>query len=894
AGTFLIVTTSDDADLLGSQLMDALKLRDAEVTAMSWPAHADHPAMALQLQSAFAAKGFNDVVVVTATAPTDGRRDRLAGLGGQCVQHLVRIIRELPEIAGDVPRLNVVTRTAQSVLPDELPNLEQAGIRGLLRAIGAEHPQLRPTQIDVDDQVDANLVARQLLNGAEYDETAFRGGEWYTAHLHPSPLRPDERFNTVVDNADGGLRLEIRTPGDLQTLELAAFDRVAPGAGQIEVAVEASSLNFADVLVAMGRYPSFDGLRPQLGLDFAGVITAIGPDVTSHQVGDRVGGMSTNGCWGTFVTCAADAAVTLPADLSSDLAAAVTTASATAWYSLHDLARIKAGDKVLIHSATGGVGQAAIAIARAAGAEIFATAGTEERRQLLRDWGIQHCYDSRSAAFAEQILQDTDGYGVDIVLNSLTGAAQRAGVELLAFGGRFVEIGKKDIYGDTRMGLFPFRRNLSFYGVDLALMCATHPEQIRDLLDTVYRLTAEGVLPRPETTQYPLADAATAIRVMGAAEHTGKLLLTVPRTGQSSVVVPQEQAQVFRGDGAYIVTGGLGGLGLFLAAKMATAGSGRIVLNSRSAPKPDALEEIARMRAEGTDVEVVTGDVAQADTVDRLVAAATATGLPVRGILHAAAVVEDAVLTNITDDLIDRDWSPKVRGAMHLHDATLGQPLDWFCSFSSAAALLGSPGQGAYAAANSWLDAFTSWRRAQGLPASAIAWAAWDEIGRGAHLATGGKTTMIQPEEGAYAFETSLRYDRAYSGYAPIIGTPWLTDLAERSPFAQAFQAMSSASRPVGVSSFRAELHSMPQDEWPTRVRRLVSEQVSLILRRSVDPDHGIAEYGLDSLGNLELRTRLETETGIRVRSLDITTIRALADALCEQLAGVVTSASSQ
>jgi acyl carrier protein len=152
---------------------------------------------------------------------------------------------------------------------------------------------------------------------------------------------------------------------------------------------------------------------------------------------------------------------------------------------------------------------------------------------------------------------------------------------------------------------------------------------------------------------------------------------------------------------------------------------------------------------------------------------------------------------------------------------------------------------------------------------------------------------MIRPEEGAHAFETSLRYDRAYSGYAPIIGTPWLTDLAERSPFGQAFQAMSSSSRPVGVSSFRAELHSTPEDEWPTRVRRLVSEQVSLILRRSVDPDHGIAEYGLDSLGNLELRTRLETETGIRVRSLDITTIRALADALCEQLAGVVTSASS-
>lgn len=508
---------------------------------------------------------------------------------------------------------------------------------------------------------------------------------------------------------------------------------------------------------------------------------------------------------------------------------------------------------------------------------------------MLRRMGINNVYDSRSVDFAEQILEDTDGYGVDIVLNSLTGAAQRAGVDLLAFGGRFIEIGKKDIYGDTRMGLFPFRRNLSFYGVDLALMCTTHPEQIRELLNTVYRLTAEGVLPQPETTHYPLAEAATAIRVMGAAEHTGKLILSIPRVGHSTVVVPPEQARVFRSDGAYIVTGGLGGLGLFLAGKMSAAGAGRIVLNSRSQPTAAALAEIKRMRASGTEIEVVSGDIAQAETVDRLVSVATSSGLPVRGVLHAAAVVEDAILANITDELIERDWAPKVYGAWHLHRATTTQPLDWFCSFSSAAALLGSPGQGAYAAANSWLDGFTHWRRAQGLPATAIAWAAWDEIGAGAHLATAGDTTMISPDEGADAFEALLRHNRAHAGYAPVIGTPWLTDLARRSPFAEAFQA--SAERPSDTSSFRAELHSAAREEWPTLVRRLVAEQLSLILRRSVDPDRAISEYGLDSLGNLELRTRIETETGVRVRSMDITTIRGLAESLCETLAGVLTSA---
>src|SRR5690606_34316802 len=322
--------------------------------------------------------------------------------------------------------------------------------------------------------------------------------------------------------------------------------RVPPGPGQIEVAVTASSINFADVLIAFGRYPTFDGRRPQLGTDFAGVVTAVGPDVTSHRVGDRVGGLSPNGCWSTFVTCDADLAVPLPDGLTEGQAAAVSTAHATAWYGLHDLARLGAGEKVLIHSATGGVGLAAIAIARSVGAQIYATAGSPARRDLLRDMGIEHVYDSRSTAFADEIRRDTDGYGVDVVLNSLPGAAQRAGLELLSFGGRFIEIGKRDIYGDTRLGLFPFRRNLAFHGVDLGLMADSHPHKIRELLETVYRLTADGVLPMPQSTHYPLAEAATAIRVMSAAEHVGKLVLDVPHTGRADVVVPPEQASPFR------------------------------------------------------------------------------------------------------------------------------------------------------------------------------------------------------------------------------------------------------------------------------------------------------------------------------------------------------------
>ena len=246
--------------------------------------------------------GASGVVVLTGP-PVGDTDERCLTRGREHVRHLVRIARELTECSGEPPRLYVVTRKAQTVLSDDCANLDHAGLRGLMRVIAAEDPHMHATQIDVDEDTDAEQVACQLLVGSDEDETAWRSGQWYTARLRPAPLRPDERRTATANHQNDGMRLEIRTPGDLESLELTAFDRVPPGPGQIEVAVTASSINFADVLVAFGRYPSFDGRLPQLGMDFAGVVTAIGPNVTEHQIGDRVGGFSESGCWATFVTC---------------------------------------------------------------------------------------------------------------------------------------------------------------------------------------------------------------------------------------------------------------------------------------------------------------------------------------------------------------------------------------------------------------------------------------------------------------------------------------------------------------------------------------------------------------------------------------------------------------
>jgi polyketide synthase 5 len=289
------------------------------------------------------------------------------------------------------------------------------------------------------------------------------------------------------------------------------------------------------------------------------------------------------------------------------------------------------------------------------------------------------------------------------------------------------------------------------------------------------------------------------------------------------------------------------------------------------------------MRARGTEVEVIGGDIAQPSTAQRLVEAATSTGLALRGILHGAAVIEDGILSSVTEEQLCRNWAPKVQGALHLHEATRQEPLDWFCSFSSVAALFGSPGQSAYAAANSWLDAFTHWRRAQGLPASAIAWAAWADIGAGSHLAERGDARMIEPHEGAFAFEALLRHDRAYVAYAHLDGAPWLTALTARSPFGA---GLSQKPAPSGdpARRLRAELQQTPPDEWPSVFRRLIIEHLGVILRRTVSPDRPFFDYGLDSLGTLQLLTALEADTGIRLSDADVTTVRAMGDKLSAKM----------
>jgi acyl transferase domain-containing protein/NADPH:quinone reductase-like Zn-dependent oxidoreductase/acyl carrier protein len=808
-------------------------------------------------------------LVVVCPAPTATADHEAVNRAERRVKQLIALVRFLVErTEAHRPRLWVLTRDAQQVNDNDGRNLEQTALRGLCRVIGHEHPELRICHLDTDAATTPQRVAELLKANGDTDEVALRGDELFLARLKVAPLHDGERWTRSIRYGQDRYALATRHAGDLGSLELVATEPRATAPDEIEIRVEALGLNYADVLNAMGLYKTVDGSPMPFGFDCAGTVVAVGAAVTSFQVGDRVAAMHP-GAFHAFAVVPACKANRIPDDVSFEEAAARPSVFATAWYGLHRLSRLSRGERVLIHSATGGVGLAAIAVARYLGAEIYATAGTDAKRRYLHDLGIAHVFDSRSTTFADQIRELTGGEGVDVVLNSLTGAAQRVGLDLLRVGGRFVELGKKDIYADARIGLFPFRRNISLHSVDLGVLPYEH---LGDILREVHELLASGALtPTPQTT-HPLSEASTAFRTLASGRHIGKLVLAVPQDGAGEAVVRPDDVPVIRADGAYVVTGGLGGLGLILARWFAREGAGRVILNGRSVPSTEAQTTIDELRAAGADIEVVRGDIAADGTADELVRAATATGLPLRGVIHAAAVVDDAAITTVDDALVERVWAPKVRGALRLHEACANSELDWWFGFSSASALVGFAGQACYASANALLDGLTVWRRGQGLPALSVNWGAWADHGRGTMFAERGNA-MIDPDEGVRACDSLLRYDRARAGYLAILDKGWQAMFAEKirtSPFFAAIPADRGADLGGDVAG-HAVLTELRTVEPAARQRFLekhLTAHAAEILRvntSALDPDRSLSDHGLDSLMALELSTRINREFDIRV-----------------------------
>jgi NADPH:quinone reductase-like Zn-dependent oxidoreductase/NADP-dependent 3-hydroxy acid dehydrogenase YdfG/acyl carrier protein len=799
------------------------------------------------------------------------------------------------------PRLWVVTRGAQAVGTGR-PSVAQSPVWGLCRTLALEHPELSPVCVDLDPagQIgDAEILWREMRSGTDEDQVAFRQGTRYVARL--ARVKPETgRAPVAGGREEQPLRLDVVARGTLDQLHLQAVSRHPPGPGEIEVRVRATGLNFRDVLNVLGLYPGEAGPP---GNECAGTVVAVGEGVHIPRVGDAVVALAP-ASFATYVTTRADLVVPKPAALSFEEAAAVPIAYLTADYALNHLARMGAGDRVLIHAAAGGVGLAAVALAHRAGAEVFATAGSEEKHAFLRGLGVSHVMDSRSVEFAAELMERTGGRGVTVVLNSLSGDFIPRSLSTLAPQGRFVEIGRRGIWDAAQVAVA--RPDVSYWVLFMGEVFDTKPELTRAMLTSLLQGCAEGSIGRLPQRVFPLTQAVDAFRTMAQARHIGKIVLT--QTEAPPAATPMDRP--IRAGASYLITGGLGGLGLRVAEWMAASGARHLVLLGRRSPMQPAIDTIRRLVEQGVEVRVVQADVSRSVAMEPVLADVARTMPPLRGVVHAAGVLEDGVLLRQDWERFRAALAPKAIGAWVLHRLTRGLPLDFFVLFSSAASLIGSRGQGSYAAANAFLDSLAHARRADGLPATSIDWGAWAEIGMAARLEARRPSGSAQrglgaipPSRGVEILERILREGFVRVGVLPI---DWPT-------FRRQWEAgtvpplwrdivgdvTTSVGRQHGVAAtagLAERLAQAPVERQRSVVLNHVSDQVKKVLglgaSHIIDSEQGLRDLGMDSLMSVELRNTLQASLGRPLPStlaFDHPTIASLTDYLAEKVLGLAT-----
>jgi amino acid adenylation domain-containing protein len=754
-----------------------------------------------------------------------------------------------------------------------------AGMTGFLRTLANEHPEYRPTLVDLDLAViSADALLDEIVADTAETEIALRGGQRFGARLEPvaEDSWPPRRRQWDQKTRMPAFRVTMSGPGLIENLVLSRIDRPEPQSGEAVIEVRAVGLNFRDVMAATGLLPPDAEEEPawqRLGFECAGIISAVGESVDRTWIGRRVFAVMP-GCLASHVAVPVDKIFPIPRGLSFTSAAAVPVAFATAHYALATLARLKPGERVLIHAAAGGVGLAAISIARALGTEILATAGTHEKRRYLYRCGVEHVFDSRSLAFADEVRWKTGGRGVDVVLNSLPGAFLEKSISVLAAGGRFLEIGKRDIYADTPLGLHALRNNVAFYAIDLAKLGTEQPDLLRAEIKTVLTKLARRQLQMMPVTTVPVSKIATAFRRMSEAGHIGKVVVSFD--DKSALVQEQAGASLpILSDATYLITGGTGGLGLETARWLVDNGARSLVLVARSrTPSDEAEETLSHLRFVGAAVTVVSADVGSRAGVRAALTAVERTGKPLRGIVHAAGTIDDALIEKLAPDRIRRVFTGKVLGAWHLHELTRSARLDFFVVYSSVAATLGSPGQAHYAAANRMLDAIAALRRSRGLPATSIS---FGPIGDRGYLARrldvaryiSGAGMQVMPAAAALAALGSvLRHAPMDLVFAEV---NW-------SKLAQSFPLIGYSPRTSGLaqvsltgengsdqhvrSSIVAASGRQRQDIVADYLRRKVAT-VLKVEPAAIELERPLQELGLDSLTAFELKNRIEIELGV-------------------------------
>lgn len=903
AGKWLVL---HDAGGVGDSLSSALLARGVEVTGLGPGAGRDalgpgacqvRPDAACDLDTILAQAGetYRAIVDLRALDTQCTDADPIGSQAATAVLHLVQTLAR--RLQPSAPRLYLITRGAQQIHPDEpLDAPAQATVIGMGRVIASEHAQLRCTRIDLGplesepDSLQVQTLTTELLADGPATEVALRGTQRFIPRLTPESLEDTDSHQKPVAKVPGKtpMTLERDRNGSLEGLHFREVQRRAPGLGEVELEIQAVALNFKDVLKTMDMIAD-EALEntyygDTIGMEVAAIVARVGADVTTLQPGMEIVALLRNS-FSSYVTESVDAFYWMPrpSGMSHAQTASLPITFVTAWYGLHELAKLQPCERVLIHAGAGGVGQAAIQIARWLGAEIFATAGNDEKRALLREQGVQHVMDSRSLEFADEVQTLTDGVGVDVVLNSLAGETALKSMDLLAPWGRFIEIGKRDFINNQRLEMRPFNRGLSYFALDIDRMMGERPETFRRSLCELSELFRANVLVAPPITVFPADQTVDAFRHMAESKNIGKIVVSMRTPNPVQVLPVRDSKPLCSPQYSYLITGGLRGFGLEVSKWLIKQGARHLVLvGRRAATTQEAIQAIDEMQVSGAHVRAIAADVANADDVQRIFAEIDGSMPPLRGIMHAAGVLDDAPLMEQSEVRMNRVMHPKALGAWHLHQASRHRELDFFVLFSSISALVGNPGQANYVAANSFLDALARHRRVQGLSGTSINWGAINRVGMAArdqnllqHLARQGIRAM-EPELAAGVIAPVLQISLAQIGVMDVDWTQWaaVNPTAMTDPrFERLLAAQAQGDDADDEYDLVQALRELEPQERGEMVNFLLADLLAETLRLPVDKivfEQSLTSMGLDSLMTAELQMKIKDGFGVDYSTMEL------------------------